>query len=85
MEKTTDRIDDLDDGAVHVTNTLSITGDWRAEPLKVISGVTESIKALDGRLAEAVRVARKQGVTWEEIGKALGVSRQSAWERFSTD
>ena len=70
---------------MRLTNTLDITGDWRAEPMKVISGVTQSIKALDGILAEAVRLARKQGITWEEIGKALGVSRQSAWERFSTD
>jgi hypothetical protein len=84
MMKTTERPDG-DEGPVRVHNTLDITGDWRAEPLKVISGVTQSIKALDGTLAEAVRVARKQGVTWEEIGKALGVSRQSAWERFSVD
>jgi ATP-dependent Clp protease ATP-binding subunit ClpX len=28
---------------------------------------------------------RKRGVTWARIGEGLGVSRQSAWERFSTD
>jgi hypothetical protein len=26
-----------------------------------------------------------EGVTWEEIGGALGVSRQAAWERYSID
>jgi hypothetical protein len=26
----------------------------------------------------------EQGLTWQEIGEALGVSRQSAWEGFNT-
>ena len=29
--------------------------------------------------------ARDQNMTWEEIGKACGISRQAAWERFSTE
>jgi ATP-dependent Clp protease ATP-binding subunit ClpX len=27
---------------------------------------------------------RARGVTWARIGEALGITRQSAWERFST-
>lgn len=34
-------------------------------------------------LASHVATLRKREVTWELIGKALGVSRQAAWERFS--
>lgn len=30
-----------------------------------------------------VDALRKRDVTWETIGKALGVSRQAAWQRFS--
>jgi hypothetical protein len=30
-----------------------------------------------------VRELRSRGVTWSRIGEALGISRQSAWERFS--
>jgi hypothetical protein len=26
---------------------------------------------------------RRRGVTWARIGTALGIARQSAWERFS--
>ena len=84
MIETTERIDG-DEGRVHVKVTLGITGDWKAQPLKVVSGVTEGIKSLEGTLVEAVHIARKQGTTWEEIGKSLGVSRQSAGERFATD
>ena len=35
------------------------------------------------RLKETVDVLRARKVSWEAIGKALGVSRQAAWERFS--
>jgi hypothetical protein len=34
-------------------------------------------------LASHVDALRKRGVVWADIGKALGVSRQAAWERFS--
>jgi ClpX C4-type zinc finger len=30
-----------------------------------------------------VKVLRERGVTWARIGEAFGISRQSAWERFS--
>jgi hypothetical protein len=30
-----------------------------------------------------VRRAGELGVTWARIGAALGMTRQSAWERFS--
>lgn len=29
-----------------------------------------------------VQTARELGATWRDIGKALAVSHQSAWERF---
>jgi hypothetical protein len=32
-----------------------------------------------------VRVARQSGRSWSDIGTALGVSKQSAWERFGGD
>lgn len=30
-----------------------------------------------------VQELRRRGVTWARIGQALGMTRQSAWERFS--
>jgi hypothetical protein len=70
---------------VRVKVTLGIDGDWKSEPLKVISGIREGIRSFDGTLRDAVAVARKNGITWEQIGRAWGVSRQAAWERFSQD
>lgn len=39
--------------------------------------------AASDHLASHVATLRKRDVTWELIGRALGVSRQAAWERFS--
>jgi len=37
---------------------------------------------VEGSLREWVQQLRHRGVTWERIGSALGMTRQSAWERF---
>ncbi len=70
---------------VRVESTLTIEGDWRSDPLKLIAGIREGSRSLDRWQRKAVKAARKRGLSWEEIGSALGVSRQAAWERFSTD
>jgi len=41
-------------------------------------------QAEDGLRARIDRL-RERGVTWARIGTALGMTRQSAWERFSAD
>jgi ATP-dependent protease Clp ATPase subunit len=38
---------------------------------------------VEQRLTNRVRKARSLGATWARIGAALGMTRQSAWERFS--
>ena len=70
---------------VRVEVTLTIDGDWRSDPLKVIAGIHQGSRNLDHWQRKAVKAARKQGRTWDEIGTACGVSRQAAWERFSKD
>ena len=70
---------------VRVEVTLTIEGDWRADPLKVIAGIREGASSLDEWQRKAVAAAREQGHTWVEVGAAAGVSRQAAWERFSSD
>ncbi len=40
-------------------------------------------RRLDLDLAIAVEVARVDGLSWEDIGTVLGVTRQAAWERFT--
>ena len=40
-------------------------------------------KNVDRAVALHVAALRARGVTWARIGEALGMTRQSAWERFS--
>ena len=70
---------------VQVEVTLTIDGDWRSDPLKLLAGIREGNHNMDEWQRKAVEAARQQGRSWDEIGTACGVSRQAAWERFSTD
>lgn len=38
---------------------------------------------VDRAVAQHVTALRRRGVSWARIGEALGMARQSAWERFS--
>ncbi|MFI2230539.1 ClpX C4-type zinc finger protein [Nocardia testacea] len=38
---------------------------------------------VDDDLRAWVAEARRRGMTWERVGEALGMRRQSAWERFA--
>ena len=40
---------------------------------------------LDTAERNAVTTARNRGQSWAEVASALGVSRQSAWERWRDD
>jgi hypothetical protein len=50
--------------------------------LTALSDVGLARRLLDQVEFEAVRTARRQGRSWAEIATMLGVTRQSAWERW---
>lgn len=70
---------------VRISVTLDIDGDIESDPLKVVGGIGKGMKALDVHLSSAVSEARRQDITWQQIGDALGISRQAAWERFAAN
>ena len=51
--------------------------------LTAVKASDASVDAMHSLLLAQVAALRKHEVSWAEIGKALGVSRQAAWERFS--
>jgi hypothetical protein len=73
------------DDHLQVEISLTIDGDLRSDPLRAIAGIREGSRSLDDWQRKAVKIAREQGRTWDEIGAACGVSRQAAWERYATD
>ena len=53
------------------------------ELLSMLPRVATLSAQVDHQLAHSVAHARSRGITWTRIGAALGMTRQSAWERFS--
>ncbi|WP_018684979.1 ClpX C4-type zinc finger protein [Actinokineospora enzanensis] len=53
------------------------------EVLTALGPVAAAGAQAERNLALWVAKARALGGTWTQIGQALGVTRQSAWERFS--
>lgn len=61
---------------------------WEAEAgldtvLASLPRVAQAGNQAEHTLTQYVRKARQLGATWAAIGQALGMARQSAWERFS--
>jgi hypothetical protein len=66
---------------------LPVVRIWEALPdeemLSHIPRVAAHIDQAEADLRSWVQELRRRGVTWIRIGEALGITRQSAWERFS--
>lgn len=50
--------------------------------LRVALNAANTARRSEARLEEAVVAAREAGATWAQIGEAVGMSRQSAHERW---
>lgn len=72
------RFEELADGLDPDIAKVEGTGD-----LHEIAVASESVRADEARLREAVQVARASGRSWNQIALALGVSRQAARQRFA--
>ncbi len=59
-----------------------LAGRRRADALDALSDIGELRRLLDRAELEAVRNARADRRSWAEIATRLGVTRQSAWERW---
>ena len=69
--------DSSDDGAAGVTAAEQLS---REEALEVLAlGEVIAAKAGYGRQL-SVRTARERGASWSAIGRALGTTKQAAWE-----
>jgi hypothetical protein len=77
---------ELSDGTWVMKIRVPAKGSKHAEEggsLAPAAGVSGAIGDLQAKLGELVRQARTDGYTWTQIGAALGISKQAAWERFS--
>jgi uncharacterized NAD(P)/FAD-binding protein YdhS len=62
---------------------LRTIGAWGERPLDDLAVACQASSAVDKLIRQTVAEARRQGCSWAEIGHALRITKQSAWERFS--
>ena len=62
---------------------LRTLGDWEADPIEALRECCRAETALEKAMWQTVNKAREASHSWTEIGEALGVTKQTAWERFS--
>ena len=66
-----------DNGRFKIANIATETLLARLKPIE------QTLQGMGNQLQTVVEELRGREVSWARIGEALGVSRQSAWERFS--
>jgi hypothetical protein len=52
------------------------------DPLEVVTLAAQYQRYLDAIVERAIPAARNAGATWEQIGTAVGTTRQAAWQRY---
>ena len=62
---------------------LIATDALATEPLDALRELSSSEAELDELRWKQIVAARDVGASWAQIGEALGISRQSAWEYFT--
>ena len=55
------------------------------EPLDQLRGLRAADRQVDVWQRETIARAREAGASWSEIGEALGVTKQAAWELYNDD
>jgi len=66
-----------------LTSPQSVARSRLIQRLQKVADVGRRQTAVEVELRESVAAARREGASWTDIGKALGITRQSSWKRFS--
>jgi hypothetical protein len=61
---------------------LRLIGPWEQNPLEDIRDACRVDSGVEKLLYQSVQDARAAGHSWADIGRAMGTTRQAAWERF---
>lgn len=66
---------------------VEVERQWRIaetdrDGLNRLEALVEVLEHFSYVYEEAIKLARTQDYSWDEIGEVFGISKQSAWERF---
>lgn len=70
-------------GPLKLPNDLALLDAAELDPLVPLGFLSLAATMIDNKTEELVAYCRDQGKSWTQIGAALGMSKQAAWERFS--
>lgn len=70
-------------GKTPKTDVISIDRIDSKTLLARLKPIEQTLQGMGNQLQTVVEELRGREVSWARIGEALGISRQSAWERFS--
>jgi len=59
--------------------------DGAVDPLVMVALLANGCVQVEDKLDELVAFCRTRGKSWTQIGQALGMTKQAAWERFSSE
>ena len=71
------------DRPIQTPNSLSDQQIPTERLLERLQAIEETLKGKGNQLQRVVELLRLREVSWAVVGAALGISRQSAWERFT--
>jgi hypothetical protein len=67
---------------LHVLSQQNDVRSRLAEALEERQRLQAESERIDARITALVADGREYGITWHQLGRVLGVSKQAAWERF---
>jgi hypothetical protein len=73
----------IDDRKPKSTKTGSVDDLPTERLLRHLQPIEDTLQGKGNQLQQIVEILRSREVSWAQIGEALGISRQSAWERFT--
>ena len=53
------------------------------DPLVMLACLGYGVGRVEDKMTDVVETCRDVGKSWTQIGEVLGMTKQSAWERFS--
>ena len=74
----------IDEMTAGVASTMAVTNGEPETGFRVLREHAALARVADVRLAEVVASARKNGASWTQIGRAIGVSKQAAQQRYGS-
>lgn len=74
----------IDEQVAGVADTIAVVHGEPETGFRALREHAALARLADARLADIVASARKNGASWAQVGRAIGVSKQAAQQRYGS-